>query len=105
MKEKLPVCKECSTRWTWKQTMKRTMKIDTDATCPSCGKMQYTKEKYPWLLAGFLLFLLMLIFIGNLPLFPLLLSYVVLTIGFLCTVPFHTELRSSDPALERNLFS
>ena len=41
----MPVCDNCKTRWSWKQTLKKSFVLTTSMECPNCGKKQYLTRK------------------------------------------------------------
>jgi CXXC-20-CXXC protein len=42
---KMPICDNCHHRWSWKQTMKKTISLDPGLTCPYCGEVQYQTQR------------------------------------------------------------
>ncbi|WP_397443523.1 TIGR04104 family putative zinc finger protein [Planococcus sp. 107-1] len=41
----MPICENCKTGWTWKQTLKSSFVLTTSMKCPYCSKKQYTTPK------------------------------------------------------------
>ncbi|WP_010097969.1 TIGR04104 family putative zinc finger protein [Ornithinibacillus scapharcae] len=41
----MPTCTTCHTKWSWKQTFKKSFTLDTGMTCPHCGEKQYLTSK------------------------------------------------------------
>ncbi|WP_027965039.1 TIGR04104 family putative zinc finger protein [Halalkalibacillus halophilus] len=41
----MPTCQNCHTEWSWKETMKASMILDTRMTCPHCQQAQYTSKQ------------------------------------------------------------
>ncbi|WP_188634405.1 TIGR04104 family putative zinc finger protein [Lentibacillus kapialis] len=41
----MPTCENCNTKWSWKQTIKKTSTLDPAMTCPYCGEKQYQTQK------------------------------------------------------------
>ena len=49
----MPICENCNNKWSWKQTVKKTMTLNPEMSCPYCGGKQYqskiSKKKAPFL--------------------------------------------------------
>lgn len=62
----MPICTHCNNKWSWKQTVKKTMTLGTEMSCPLCGEKQYqskeSKKKAPFLSLIILLPLLIQVF-------------------------------------------
>lgn len=41
----MPTCENCSNKWNWKQTIKKTTTLNPAMTCPYCGGKQYQTQK------------------------------------------------------------
>lgn len=41
----MPICQNCSKKWNWKQTIKKSFNLDTAYICPYCGEKQYPTKK------------------------------------------------------------
>ncbi|AXI00938.1 hypothetical protein DV702_15205 [Sporosarcina sp. PTS2304] len=41
----MPNCENCHSKWSWKQTIKKTFTLDPAMTCPYCGERQYQTQK------------------------------------------------------------
>ena len=41
----LPVCSVCKQKWTWKETWKSSLRLDTRIPCPKCQSTQFIHPK------------------------------------------------------------
>lgn len=41
----MPTCQNCHSKWSWKQTIKKTFTLDPGMSCPYCGETQYQTQK------------------------------------------------------------
>ncbi|HLR52140.1 MAG TPA: TIGR04104 family putative zinc finger protein [Candidatus Avamphibacillus sp.] len=41
----MPTCQNCKSKWSWKQTFKKSFTLDTAMTCPYCGEKQYVTSR------------------------------------------------------------
>lgn len=41
----MPICQNCQTEWSWKQTIKKSFTMDTAMNCSNCNHKQYPTRK------------------------------------------------------------
>lgn len=41
----MPTCQNCQGKWTWKQTIRKTMTLDPGMICPYCEEKQFQTQK------------------------------------------------------------
>ncbi|MBU6080860.1 MULTISPECIES: TIGR04104 family putative zinc finger protein [Allobacillus] len=41
----LPVCSVCKQKWTWKETWKSSLRLDTRIPCPKCQSTQFITKR------------------------------------------------------------
>ncbi|TWT25317.1 TIGR04104 family putative zinc finger protein [Planomicrobium sp. CPCC 101110] len=41
----MPICQNCTHKWSWKTTFKKTLKINNGMICPVCGARQFATAK------------------------------------------------------------
>ena len=41
----MPICKICNNKWSWRQTVKKTMTLNPKMSCPYCEGKQYQSKK------------------------------------------------------------
>lgn len=41
----MPVCQNCNEKWSWKQTIKKSLTFNNSMTCPYCGEIQYISSR------------------------------------------------------------
>ena len=41
----MPICNICNNKWSWKQTVKKTMTLSPEMSCPYCEEKQYQSKK------------------------------------------------------------
>jgi|SRR5690625_1970986 len=98
----MPSCSNCNEKWSWKQTVKKTMTLNPEMSCPHCGAKQYqsksTKTKAPfWGLIVLLPLLIQTFF--NVPVVILLSLIPVLAVIVFILYPFLIELSSKEDFL------
>src|SRR5699024_9941211 len=95
----MPTCKNCNNKWSWKQTIKKTMTLYPEMSCPCCEEKQYqskkSKTKVPFLSLIILLPLLIRAFF-DVPGAVLLSLIPVLAIIIILIYPFLIELSSRE---------
>lgn len=37
----MPICQKCQQKWSWFETIKRSLTLDHKVTCPKCNETQY----------------------------------------------------------------
>jgi len=42
---KMPICENCTNKWSWKQTIKKTTTLNPAMICPYCEEKQYQTQK------------------------------------------------------------
>lgn len=98
----MPVCENCHTKWSWKQTIKKTTTLNPEMTCPHCGEKQYqskgSKAKAPlFSLIGLLPLLIQTFF--DVPAAILLSLIPTLAVIIFLFYPFLVELSSKEEFL------
>ena len=95
----MPTCQNCHQKWTWKQTIKKTMTLMPGMSCPWCGEIQYqskkSRKKAPFLSLIVLLPLLLNLFF-DMPSAILLSLIPLLAIIVFIIYPFFIDLSSTE---------
>ncbi|MDS9473222.1 TIGR04104 family putative zinc finger protein [Sporosarcina pasteurii] len=95
----MPVCENCKSKWSWKQTIKKTTTLNPAMACPNCREKQYqtqsSKNKVSLLTAIVLLPLLLRSFF-DIPKIVLLSSIPLLAVIVLLLFPFLVKLSSEE---------
>lgn len=98
----MPICTDCNQKWNWKQTVKKTMTLNPEMSCPHCGAKQYqsksSKTKAPFLGLIALLPLFINTFF-NVPVVILLSLIPVLAVIVFILYPFLIKLSSKEEFL------
>lgn len=42
----MPICQNCQTKWSWKETIRQSFTLDISMTCPYCQQKQYVSKSY-----------------------------------------------------------
>lgn len=94
--ETMPTCQNCSRKWSWKQTLKKSFNLDTGMICPYCEKKQEVTKGTRLITALFTFIVLTLVTIGSLLYGPsIIFVYILISAALLFVVlyPFWLELR------------
>ena len=98
----MPTCTHCQTKWTWKQTIKKSFTLSTKLVCPVCGKSQYiagkSRKKMGSLNMLILLPMLLNVITPISPLAALALMF-TLFLAVMAYMPFLTELSAEEEPL------
>ncbi|MBM7703539.1 TIGR04104 family putative zinc finger protein [Metabacillus iocasae] len=98
----MPTCQHCQTRWTWKQTFKRSFAFSHQMICPSCNHVQYVTKRSR-IKSSFLSFIPPLILLLTTSLsIPLQVSFSLLigaALGMFITYPFLLKLSNEEEPL------
>ena len=98
----MPSCKSCHSKWSWKQTIKKTFTAFRGMTCPNCGEKQYLTARTRRVNTAIPLIIVPLMMLGNLYSSP---SYFALfaLLGLIPLVfiiyPFYVELSNEEESL------
>ncbi|SDI40173.1 cxxc_20_cxxc protein [Planococcus glaciei] len=98
----MPICSHCETRWTWKQTIKKTFTLSNKLECPLCGKIQYISKKSRKRISLLNLVILLPLLLNAVtsiePLFNITLIFIFFMLSMVF-MPFLTELSSEEEPL------
>jgi|SRR5690625_1806103 len=95
---KLPICQNCTNKWTWQQTLKTIFRLN----CPYCGKKQYesvTTKKRGILLVPLVLFPYLISTLFNFPLMIAFVMSIIITIIVISVYPFILKLSHKEDPL------
>ncbi|WP_077622584.1 TIGR04104 family putative zinc finger protein [Sediminibacillus massiliensis] len=97
----MPTCRNCGREWSWKQTFKKMITLNTAMECPHCGEKQYyTKQarRRTALLTFLTPFIILLNFLDISP-YILVGVYLVYCILIMGVFPFLIELSNEEEPL------
>ncbi|MED4019207.1 TIGR04104 family putative zinc finger protein [Sutcliffiella cohnii] len=98
----MPTCQSCGTKWSWKQTIKKSFTFHSALECPYCGKKQYwttksrRKVSFSTMIFPFFIIVPSLFTISRLLILSML---ICLSLFILSMVPFIMELTDEEEPL------
>ncbi len=94
----MPICTNCNTWWTWKDTWKATFRLDTRFPCPYCQAIQFQSKNSRKKLVGFNFATLVpiLLFLFDIPWYWIISLWASLFVCYIVTYPFLVELTSEE---------
>ncbi len=98
----LPVCQNCSQKWTWKMTMRQFFRFKRSMICENCGATQYQSKESLWKmnLIGIGPYIFIPFLIGFNTSLPIVISYAAVAILlFLMISPYLLTLSNQEEPL------
>lgn len=98
----MPTCQSCGTKWSWKQTIKKSFTFHSALECPYCSKKQYwttksrRKVSFSTMIIPFFIIVPSLITISRLLILSML---ICLSLFILSMIPFIMELTDEEEPL------
>ncbi|MFC0015764.1 TIGR04104 family putative zinc finger protein [Allobacillus sp. GCM10007490] len=94
----LPVCTVCKQQWTWKETWKSSLRMDTRIPCPRCQSSQFVtkKSRRRLMLLSWPLFLPILLPLTGLSLVYMVILWALLSLLYIVFYPYFVRLADEE---------